>query len=321
MRYTAPVYQYRQRIRRSHSHTTRNPFTSDPFMHADKISPSIAGIFLSIASFGWFTPWPRNASLLLLLLPAVLLARLFIQHVLPLWLARGPLRRGNYGQVLRRLGFLHRLRLGGPLVLHLKGAALMFAGRDVEAEAVLRECLRVSQSPEQKSFPMVNLGYVLLGQRRYEEAAQALDEAIKLRPNGAVAYSTRAEIYLWQGMEPQKALELLDRGIEHKRASDIQSQRDLHMFGYLAANRAWALFLLGQPARAESALEKAEEIVPAAVREFKPGAAGIHYHIGRALLAGKQVPRAIEHFRQARTLAPEGRYATLSEAALREHGG
>lgn len=44
--------------------------------------------------------------------------------------------------------------------------------------------------------------------------------------------------------------------------------------------------------------------------------AGVRYHIARALLAGGQAPRAMDHFRQARQIDSNGKYAALAEAAL-----
>jgi tetratricopeptide (TPR) repeat protein len=193
----------------------------------------------------------------------------------------------------------------------------MFAGRSADAEAALRQSLVGETSSVHKSLVLVNIGYTLLGEGRYNEAKQALEEAIALRPDGAVAYSTLAEVYLRQGIEPQKALDLLNKGIEYKRASDRQMTVDLHIFGYLYANRAWALWLLGHAVEAGEALDEARKY---STVDIKPGAAGVHYRIGRVLLAEKRNTEADREFRQARQIDPNGIYATLSEAALRDCG-
>ena len=52
--------------------------------------------------------------------------------------------------------------------------------------------------------------------------------------------------------------------------------------------------------------------------DIKPAAAGVHYRIGRVLLAEKRTEEAAEEFRQACQIDPDGIYATRSEAALRE---
>jgi tetratricopeptide (TPR) repeat protein len=247
---------------------------------------------------------------------ALLLVRLARSEA-PYWAAKKPFLQGDYDLALERLAWLERLRLTTPTLLHFKGTVLMFAGRDQEAAQALRQCLAREQSPERQSLALVNLGYVCLGQGRHDEARQALEGAIKLRPEGAVAYSTLAEVYLQQGIEPQRALELVDRGIQLKQHSEMQANVDEHIFGYLFANRAWALFLLGRAAEADAALDEALKF--AAASRSKAGSAGVQYHVGRALVAAGQVPQAREHFRKAREIDPKGRYAALAEAALREH--
>jgi tetratricopeptide (TPR) repeat protein len=281
-------------------------------MPGQPLVPSLTVTFLSL-----FAPF-LHPSYLALAAIALFFVLLLIRNELPFWMAQKSLIRGDYDHALRRLELLERLHHRSAAVLYLKGTVLMFAGRNQEAEEAFRQCLAKSQLHPQKSVAMVNLGYVLLEQGRYEDAARSLDEAIKIRPKGAVAYSTRAEVYLRQGIEPQKALDLLDRGIEYKQVSDQQSNVDRHVFGYLHANRAWALFLLGHPVEAEEALAEALKFAPG---ESKPGAAGIHYHVARALLAGRQESQAMEHFRQACEIDPDGKYAALSQSALREHRG
>ena len=239
----------------------------------------------------------------------------YARRVAPYWAGRKPFLRGDYDLALRRLEWLERLQLTTPTLLHYKGTVLMFAGRNQEAEQTLRRCLAREWSPAHKSLAMVNLGYVFLGQRRYDEAQQALEGAIKLRPNGAVAYSSLAEVYLQQGIEPEKALELLDRGIQLKQKSEMQARVDQHIFGYLFANRAWALFMLGRPVEADAALDEALKFAAA---PSKAGTAGVQYHVARALMASGQVPQAKQHFRKASETDPKGRYAALADAAMRE---
>jgi tetratricopeptide (TPR) repeat protein len=194
----------------------------------------------------------------------------------------------------------------------MTGTVLMFAGRNREAEEAIRQCLARAFSPPERGLFLVNLGYVLLGEKHYDEAQQVYEEAIRNRPNGAVAYSSLAEVYLQQGIEPQKALQLVDLGLKFKRASQKQAGVDQHIFGYLLANRAWALFLLG---RAEEARESLEEARPFGNIQSKPGAAGVHYHIARALLAGGLNAEAAEHLRQVKQIDPQGRYAALVDSA------
>jgi tetratricopeptide (TPR) repeat protein len=264
----------------------------------------------------WLAPFTRSPILILTILIFVFLVVKLVRDAAPFWAAYPALKRGEYDLALRRLAAIAWFSRRAP-VLFLKGTVLMFAGRSAEGEGSLRQSLVGEKSPVHKSLALVNIGYTLLGQGRYNEAKQALEEGIALRPDGAVAYSTLAEVYLRQGIEPQKALDLLDKGIQYKQDSDRQLTVDLHILGYLYANRAWALALLGHPAEADGALDEARKY---SAVDIKPGAAGVHYRIGRVLLAEKRNKEAAEEFRQARQTDPKGVYATLSEAALRDCG-
>lgn len=183
----------------------------------------------------------------------------YVWDMLPLWVAKTPLSDGKYDDALRRLALLKRLHVTGPNLLHMTGTVLMFAGRDRQAEEVIRQCLARSLDPPERGLFLVNLGYVLLGEKRYDEARQVYEEAIRNRPDGAVAYSSLAEVYLHQGIEPEKALQLADLGIKFKRASPAQARVDQHILGYLLANRAWALFQLGRAEQARESLEEARQ--------------------------------------------------------------
>ncbi len=235
----------------------------------------------------------------------------YVRHRLPLWVAKKPLSEGRYDEALRRLALLKRLHVTRPNLLHMTGTVLMFAGRNREAEEVIRQCLARALSTPERGLFLVNLGYVLLGEKRYAEAQQVYEEAIRNRPNGAVAYSSLAEVYLQQGIEPEKALQLVDLGLKFKRASKQQAAVDQHIFGYLLANRAWALFLLGRTEEAKQSLEEARRFGNVAI---KPGAAGVHYHIARALLAGGLNAEAAEYLRQVKQIDPQGRYAALADS-------
>lgn len=246
-------------------------------------------------------------------------AVLYVRHVLPFRIAHKTFAGGDYDGAMRRLLLLERLGMRNPSLVYFKGTILMFAGRYQEAEQALRECIKAGQSSGRRHLGLVNLGYVLLELGRNDEAARSLDEVIKLQPHRAVPYSTRAEIYLRQGIEPERALALLDKGIQNKTGSEQQRRVDRHVLGYLFANRAWALFLLGRRKEAEQALKGAEDGLQAALSDgVKPGAAGVHYHMARARLAGGETDRARVHLLETKKIDLNGKYAKLAEIALRE---
>lgn len=269
---------------------------------------------LSALWLGWLGLAGRYPLRLIIFSTLAILLVTILRAAAPFWLAQKPLSRGQYDVALRRLNLVEHLGQRAT-VLFLKGTVLMFAGRDQEAEAALRESISREPSSFHKSLGLVNLGYTLLDRARYDEAREALEESIRLRPDGAVAYSSLAEVYLRQGIQPDKALGLVNRGIEYKCNSETQAGVDPHILGYLFANRAWALALLGRTEDAAEALDEARKYSNVKV---KPGAAGVHYRIGRVLLALKQSAEAAQEFRQTRAIDPHGMYARLAEAALRE---
>ena len=235
----------------------------------------------------------------------------YARRMLPLLVAKQALHAGDYEKALRRLALMQRLPFRSATLLFTTGTVLMFAGQNREAEEVFRRCLGRRLTAAGRSLVLVNLGYVLLGEKRYEEARQVYEEAIRLRPEGAVAYSSLAEVYLQQAIEPEKALQLLDRGITLKQSSAEQRKVDEHIFGYLFSNRAWALFQLGRDPEASEALEQARAFT---TLRMKPGAAGVHYHMARALMAGGRRAEAAEHLRQVKQIDPHGRYAALVDS-------
>lgn len=241
----------------------------------------------------------------------IVIGGLYVRRILPWWFVKQPFSRGDYEEALRRLALLNGLHIRSATLLFTTGTVLMFAGRNREAEDIIRQCLTRKLTAPGRSLVLVNLGYVLLGEKRYEEARQVYEEAVRLRPKGAVAYSSLAEVYLQQGIEPDKALQLADIGLKLKRASREQAAVDQHILGYLLANRAWALFLLGRAGEARESLDQAHQYgnLP-----FRPGAAGVHYHMARALLAGGFDTKAAEHFGQVKQIDPQGRYAGLADS-------
>ena len=130
------------------------------------------------------------------------------------------LRRANYDRALKRVRLLRRLRPRSPLLLFLHGTVLLEGGRHTEAEELLRESLAEGQdSPshaEAQGSALENLGYALLEQQRYGEAVQAFEGSIEINPGSAGPYSGLAEAYLRQATDPERALELMEKALEHK---------------------------------------------------------------------------------------------------------
>lgn len=80
------------------------------------------------------------------------------------------------------------------------GAALQRAGRDAEAMREFLSAIRLKPSSEAYN----DIGYMLLSQRRYEEALRAYEEALKLDPEMALARQGKATVYVELGLLSQK---------------------------------------------------------------------------------------------------------------------
>lgn len=95
-----------------------------------------------------------------------------------------------------------------------------------------------------------NLGFELLGQRRYAEAQQHLERAIQLRPGYADAYNNLGGVMMGQHRYPE-ALAVFDRAIE--------GDPNLMCAHYNSGN---VLILLGRLDEAKARLEKALSLDP-----------------------------------------------------------
>ena len=231
----------------------------------------------------------------------------------PLKWIYAKLERGNYDSALRRANRLVRWWPDAATIRYMRGTVLLFAGRPVEAEANLRETIaREWKGGAPKAIALTNLGYALLDQERYAEAAQTFQEANALDPASGASFNGLAEVQLRQDQQPFEALRNVDCAIELKRPA---ANTDRHMLGYMWANRAWALARLGRSEEALAAIENARaESRP----EFGPGFAGVHWRIGIALAAMGHKSQALDHFQQALDADPQGNYGIRAARARRD---
>jgi tetratricopeptide (TPR) repeat protein len=254
----------------------------------------------------------------------------------------GPMARGDYERALRRLRRLSRRKAETSTLLGLRGGVLLMAGRPTEAEGCYRECaLRDhGKSRPVQALELSNLGTALIDQGRYEEARLCIGKAILLDVGTASPYQNMAQLYLVQGIEPEKALRFTDMAIEapapappkplrplsagessayFKRSLPLVQAQDTRRYsgGELFADKAWALALLGRHSEAEEAAQRAlQESDP----RFLPVHAGIEWRLGMALLSMGRPSQATDRFRHAREIDPSGKYGSLAARALAGHG-
>ncbi len=139
--------------------------------------------------------------------------------------------------------------------------------------------------------------------------------AMEISPRHVGAYNGLAQVYLFQGIEPQRVLELTERALENHQASFLKRRFERFQCGAIWSSRAWALALLGQHSKAAQALEQA---FAGAERNFVPEFAGVHFRAGKTELLRGERAKAVEHWEQARQLDPHGHYGGLAAQALRD---
>ena len=139
-----------------------------------------------------------------------------------------------------------------------------------------------------------------------------------------MAYSHLAEVYLRQGIQSERALELIEQALhlrelalQRKRESRQQRWMNCYRLSEMWANRAWALALLGRQAEATESLARAFR---EADLGFKPAMAGLYYRAGQVMILQGNRNTAVEHLSRACRIDPKGNYGHLAACALREMG-
>jgi tetratricopeptide (TPR) repeat protein len=257
-----------------------------------------------------------------------------------------PLQRGDYERALRGAERLARW-FPRDKGLFDQGNVLLWAGRFQEAEERLCACLAQRHSSVERVLALEHLGYAVMWQGRYEEAMRIFEAAIEIKPARRGPYSGLAEVYLRQGMNPGRALELIEYALAHwplvrKRQTPAASARvtmpatptsgvagmfglpggvsnfaDLDRFAEFGANQAWALALAGNHLDADEALKMA---LHRAQRKPRPQQAGIYFRAGQVLRLRADKAAAAEHFNHARQADPSGYYGGQAVRALQEIG-
>jgi tetratricopeptide (TPR) repeat protein len=149
-----------------------------------------------------------------------------------------------------------------------------------------------------------NLGYVMLGQERYSEAIDCFERAIELRPNLAGPYCGLAEAYLYQGLNAQRALDLVERALTLK-ADSVNELVDAFRKYELLSVKAWALAAMGNHQEATQVIDKT---LARADQKMLPTLASIYLRAGKVYLLGGDPSIARDHFQHASDIDPNGAY-------------
>jgi tetratricopeptide (TPR) repeat protein len=258
----------------------------------------------------WLKPATKNLGIVALAI-TVLVLLIAIIAVAVTWITRTwaalaglwvnvASRQANYVKALQRVQSLRRRQSFNVSLLPLHSMVLLWAGHHQEAEQLW--------NPARFNHPFIqimleNVGRALTEQNRYEEAIGNLEKAISLYPKASGAYNYLAEVYLRQGIQPERALELTEQALQRKRESWQERWTNRYRLSEMWANHAWAQALLGRQAEATESLARAFR---EADRGFKPAMAGLHYRAGQVMILQGNHMTAVEHLSRARQLDHKG---------------
>lgn len=216
-----------------------------------------------------------------------------------------PLASANYPEVLRRVNAYHQWFPNGAL--SVKSAAEIMGGYQ-ESEQTNRQFLaQMIQSNTFEAWALNNLASELIFQQRYEEALPLLENAVRMNPHLAVSYESLATWYLFQNLDPQRALELaqfsfrlpIPRVAIYKNASIAMK----------LATRAWAEARTGLAKQSEATITQA---LKKASPKNIPYYASLLFTLGQVKIALNDLSTAYSYFSQAAQIDPQGRFGKMS---------
>jgi tetratricopeptide (TPR) repeat protein len=225
------------------------------------------------------------------------------------------LNNADYEEAKRLTLLNRRAQPRAPAWLFMQGTTLLFEGHSDGAEPLLREALAegLQWAPVRLLVSiLINLASALADQKRYEEALPLYEAAAEIDPAYDLPFLGVAEIYLQQGINPERALKLL----ELARANKLRNMKvDRHTWGTILACQAWALTLLNQPDQVLTLLAQA---LRETNQQFKPGLAALNYRVGRVLSLRGDYDSAEQQLKLVSQLDPVGRSARDAAEALQE---
>ena len=219
--------------------------------------------------------------------------------------------RGDYTTAMQHLETATFWAYG--LRKFVEGTVLLFAGRYDKSEHAYRAALVDWRSGCVLGLHVMiaNLGWAFIGQGRYEEAVELLEEALGVFKESAYVRTALAEAYLILDQQPNYALQLLVSAEMYK--SQRSSREDQQFWAHLLGNKAWAHTALGEHDDADHTLDLAHERTPA---DSVPGMAGLHFRTAQVMRIRGNHQVARQHLEQAIRIDPDGGFAFRARAAL-----
>jgi tetratricopeptide (TPR) repeat protein len=201
----------------------------------------------------------------------------------------------------------------------MRAILLLLAVRVEEAERATRDLLANPHTPwATLASSATNVGYALLGQKRYEGALTFLEAGVHIMPEYGSLYSGVASYYSRQKIEPQRAMKLRNRALELTARPKKLRGIDSYMWVGLLSGLAVAAARAGDDARANVALNQAFKDCD---RRFLPALAVVHCDAGLiARLQGHEAD-AQSHLAHAIELDPLGYAGHVAREAMAEAQG
>ncbi len=234
---------------------------------------------------------------------------------LPAWRLMRLIKKADFAEAINQSVTLRQTPLTSASAM--TGAVLAIAGEYEQAEKIARKELARTfdlTTPRAQSLLLNTLGRALTSQGRYEDAIQAIEAAILIRPGWYDLYNALAEAHLMNGTQPELAVKLAETAVRQKRRTwfwGLLIERDLYGEGY--ANQAWALMRLHDRKRAHRMLKRAFRWASPRSRH---NLAGIHLRAGHVHLLDGDRALAVEHFTKARQIGNRGNYGRLAAKAM-----
>jgi tetratricopeptide (TPR) repeat protein len=216
------------------------------------------------------------------------------------WISKGDLPLIN--AALKAFPHSHRL-------LYFRVEKSLQNENVAEAETII---LKLLSSRTDYGNPNVDTELFLLSecltyQKRFDEVVPILEAVIKINPTATIGYASLADWYLDQGVDAERAVDLLDIAIANTAPKAIV------LYALHHAMIAQSLALTGQFIRAKTSLEiglGTLDKMPAVV------AADTYRRAGYVYKALGETETARSHFNHAVELDPNGLYGDLARKAL-----
>lgn len=224
-------------------------------------------------------------------------------------------RRGDYKRALKESD---GLRIG-PYVTaayyFFRGGMLFQLGAFVEAEARLREALRLEENARLRALVFGQLGTIVLEQQRFDEAISFFEDSIRAFPDRGGAHRGIAEVRLRQGRELGEALNRAEKAVSMDQkvsgldgeAGSINVAEDLGVLAWAVAevthNQADVERLLG-------------EAFPLCGTLSVPMLAKLHYHAGESYKALRAADKVLEHLRKSAEVDPQGIFGRMASSKI-----